>query len=248
MKIIEVQNYDQMSQQAAKIIIETVQDRPQTVLGLATGGTPLGTYTYLVRDHQLNGTSYKQVHTVNLDEYVGKAPSDEQSYSYYMNKHLFEPANIPKTQTYLPNGLAANLEEEAERYTHTLQSLGGVDLQLLGIGKNGHIGFNEPGTSFDSETHVVQLTPSTRQANAKYFSSESEVPTQAITLGIATIMKAKRILLIVSGIEKAEILYQCLYGQIDEQIPASILQKHPHVTIIADQEALSVVNQKAEAH
>lgn len=246
MKIIEVDHYDQMSQEAAKIISEAVCSNPRTVLGLATGGTPLGTYKYLARDHQLNQTSYTQVHTVNLDEYVGKAADHQQSYAYYMNTHLFKPVGIPHTQTHLPDGLAMNLKDEADRYNQTIQTLGGVDLQVLGIGKNGHIGFNEPGTSFDSETHVVHLTASTRKANATYFSTESDVPTQAITMGIATIMRASQILLLVSGIDKAEILYQCLFGEIDEQIPATILQTHPHVTVIADQEALTIVKENSE--
>lgn len=248
MKIIEVDDYEQMSQEAADIVIETVRLNPETVLGLATGGTPLGTYKCLVRDHQKNGTSYQQVHTINLDEYVGVSPQDKQSYFYYMNKHFFNGINMPMNQVHIPNGMVDHPEDEAKQYNQMIHSLGRVHLQILGIGKNGHIGFNEPGTSFEAETHVVELTPSTRKANAKYFSSISEVPSQAITMGITSIMKAEQIILLASGIEKADILFQCITGDISEDVPASILQRHSNVTIIADQEALTVVKEKSEVH
>ncbi|MGE7767007.1 glucosamine-6-phosphate deaminase [Peribacillus sp. NPDC096540] len=241
MNIIKVQDYKEMSQSAAKIIIQKVKENSKIKLGLATGGTPKGTYDALIEDHMQNNTSYENVTSFNLDEYIGLDSNDPNSYHYYMDQSLFAHININKEQTYLPNGTADNLDMECTRFDKMIEALGGIDLQILGIGQNGHIGFNEPGTSFSSGTHVVALEESTRQANARYFDSIDEVPTHAITMGIATIMKSKEILLLISGEEKAGTLKKLIHGEITEEFPASILKKHNNVTIIADQKALSGV-------
>ncbi|KQU19353.1 glucosamine-6-phosphate deaminase [Bacillus sp. Leaf13] len=241
MNIIKVQDYKEMSQSAANIVIRKVKENSKIKLGLATGGTPKGTYDALIEDHMQNNTSYENVTSFNLDEYIGLDSNDPNSYHYYMDQSLFAHININKEQTYLPNGTADNLDKECTRFDKMIETLGGIDLQILGIGQNGHIGFNEPGTSFSSGTHVVALEESTRQANARYFDSIDEVPTHAITMGIATIMKSKEILLLISGEEKAETLKKLIHGEITEEFPASILKKHNNVTIIADQKALSGV-------
>ncbi|KON67334.1 glucosamine-6-phosphate deaminase [Peribacillus butanolivorans] len=241
MNIIKVQDYKEMSQSAANIVIRKVKENSKIKLGLATGGTPKGTYDALIEDHMQNNTSYENVTSFNLDEYIGLDSNDPNSYHYYMDQSLFAHININKEQTYLPNGAADNLDKECTRFDKMIETLGGIDLQILGIGQNGHIGFNEPGTSFSSGTHVVALEESTRQANARYFDSIDEVPTHAITMGIATIMKSKEILLLISGEEKAETLKKLIHGEITEEFPASILKKHNNVTIIADQKALSGV-------
>ncbi|MFJ7685209.1 glucosamine-6-phosphate deaminase [Peribacillus butanolivorans] len=241
MNIIKVQDYKEMSQSAANIVIRKVKENSKIKLGLATGGTPKGTYDALIEDHMQNNTSYENVTSFNLDEYIGLDSNDPNSYHYYMDQSLFAHININKEQTYLPNGASDNLDKECTRFDKMIETLGGIDLQILGIGQNGHIGFNEPGTSFSSGTHVVALEESTRQANARYFNSIDEVPTHAITMGIATIMKSKEILLLISGEEKAETLKKLIHGEITEEFPASILKKHNNVTIIADQKALSGV-------
>lgn len=244
MKIIEVLSYEEMCNKAAEIIIQQIKLNSSSVLGLATGGTPLGIYKKMLQDHQLNYTSYRNIRTVNLDEYVGLAENHPQSYRMYMNEHLFKHVDLPIQQTYLPNGMAKDLAEECLRYDERIQNLGGIDLQLLGIGENGHIGFNEPGTSFQSNTHVIELMDSTRQANARYFSSTEEVPTHAITMGIQSIFKSKKIILAASGHKKANAIEQLLTGVVTEQLPASILKTHEDITLIADCEALSSVKEK----
>ncbi|KRE10521.1 glucosamine-6-phosphate deaminase [Priestia megaterium] len=242
MNIIQVKNYSEMSAKAADMLISKLHEKPNMNLGLATGGTPKGLYDHLIQDHKEHGTSYKHVTSFNLDEYVGMKPQDPNSYHYYMADALFNHIDIDVSNTHVPNGLADTPEEECRRYDEMIQNHGGIDLQILGIGQNGHIGFNEPGTSFNSPTHIVTLEESTRKANARYFNSLDEVPTQAITMGIESIMKSKEILLLISGEAKAEAMYQLLNGEITENFPASILKKHHCVTIIADQEALAKVN------
>ncbi|MEI2436178.1 glucosamine-6-phosphate deaminase [Priestia megaterium] len=242
MNIIQVKNYSEMSAKAADMLISKLHEKPNMNLGLATGGTPKGLYDHLIQDHKEHGTSYKHVTSFNLDEYVGMKPQDPNSYHYYMADALFNHIDIDISNTHVPNGLADTPEEECRRYDEMIQNHGGIDLQILGIGQNGHIGFNEPGTSFNSPTHIVTLEESTRKANARYFNSLDEVPTQAITMGIESIMKSKEILLLISGEAKAEAMYQLLNGEIAENFPASILKKHHCVTIIADQEALAKVN------
>ncbi|MGG4011648.1 glucosamine-6-phosphate deaminase [Bacillus smithii] len=242
MRVVKVANYEEMSQKAAECIIRQVKEKPDSVLGLATGGTVIGTYQLLAKDHQKNGTSYRQILTVNLDEYIGISPEHEQSYHFYMKKRLFDHVQIPPENTYLPDGQAEDLEEECKRYDERIESLGGIDLQLLGIGVNGHIGFNEPGTPFDSKTHIVELSESTRKANARFFNTLEEVPKKAITMGIETIMKSKKILLLASGLKKAPIIRKLFQEGITEEIPASVLKKHENVVLIADEEALSLVD------
>src|SRR5699024_5658372 len=211
------------------------------VLGLATGSSPEGMYAQLVDWYNKGDLDFAKVKSVNLDEYRGLSRENEQSYYYFMHKHLFDKVNIDVNNTYLPNGLAEDPEEECRRYDALIESLGGVDLQLLGMGHNGHIGFNEPGDHYDKGTHCVDLQQSTIEANKRFFASEDEVPRQAYTMGIGTIMKAKKILVIVSGAEKAEILKEALYGPITPQVPASVLQMHSDVIVIADEAALSAI-------
>ncbi|MDN4526495.1 glucosamine-6-phosphate deaminase [Fictibacillus fluitans] len=242
MNIIEVANYEEMSKASADFILKKIKESEKVTLGLATGGTPLGTYQELVKDYKKNETSYNHVHTYNLDEYVGLTPDDPESYHAYMCEHLFHPVNMPLEQTNIPNGAAPELLQECLRYDMLIESIGGVDLQLLGIGENGHIGFNEPGTLFSTSTHVVDLTPSTLEANAKYFKDPSKQPSQAITMGIATILQSKEILLLASGERKQEALFHLLRGEVTESVPASALNMHNAVTIIADSQALKLVN------
>jgi glucosamine-6-phosphate deaminase len=238
MKIFEVKDYQQMSNRAAEYIIEKVSSLSSINLGLATGGTPMGTYKYLIEDYQQNGTSYVNVTTFNLDEYRGLSSENRNSYQYYMNDMLFNHIDINKANTHIPNGDIDNVQKECTQYEQLIAKHGGIDLLILGIGSNGHIGFNEPGTSFNSKTHLVNLTPSTIKANARYFDQSEEVPTKAITMGISTIMKSKEILLLISGESKAKALFNLLNGHVDESFPASVLKNHPNVTIIADDAAV----------
>ncbi|WP_408006940.1 glucosamine-6-phosphate deaminase [Pseudalkalibacillus sp. A8] len=239
MNLIKVENYEEMSQKAAEIIINKVVNNPKITLGLATGGTPEGTYQHLIENHQKNQTTYQHVKTVNLDEYIGLGATDPNSYRHYMNEHLFNHIDIDFENIHIPNGAATNLQEECRSYDYVIDQLGGVDLQILGIGRNGHIGFNEPQTPFNSKTHIVELAPSTRKANARYFNRFDNVPTHAITMGIASILKSKEILLLVSGEDKAEAMQRLQHGEISESFPASVLKKHNNVTIIADKKAIS---------
>ncbi|WHY78809.1 glucosamine-6-phosphate deaminase [Neobacillus sp. WH10] len=239
MKIIEVKDYTEMSQKAAEYIIEKVCQNPKINLGLATGGTPVGTYKNLIEDHEKNGTSYQNVTTFNLDEYIGLSGENKNSYRYFMDEKLFNHIDINKNNTNIPRGDCKDIEEECLRYESLLANYGGIDLQILGIGSNGHIGFNEPGTTFTSQTHVIKLAPSTINANARFFKSIEEVPTKAITMGISTIMKSKEILLLVSGENKKEAIGKLLTGKVSESFPASVLKNHPCVTIIADKAAIS---------
>jgi len=239
MKFIEVEDYTEMSQKAAEYIIEKVSQNHNLKLGLATGGTPVGTYKNIIEDHQKNGTSYQNVTTFNLDEYVGLSGENKNSYRYFMNEKLFNHIDINKNNTNIPRGDCKDIEEECLRYESLLAKYGGIDLQILGIGSNGHIGFNEPGTSFTSQTHEIKLAPSTINANARFFKRIEEVPTKAITMGISTIMKSKEILLLVSGESKKDAMAKLLNGNVTESFPASVLKNHPCVTIIADKAAVS---------
>ncbi|MEH7342674.1 glucosamine-6-phosphate deaminase [Bacillus sp. JJ1532] len=241
MKIIRTTSYEEMSLKAAEIMIDRIRNNPEITLGLATGSTPKGVYQKLIEDHVQNQTSYKKITTVNLDEYVGIDEHDPNSYHYFMKEQLLDHIDIPPSQTHLPNGMAENLHEECAKYEALIESFGGIGLQLLGIGENGHIGFNEPGTPFTSKTHMIELEENTRQANARFFNSLEEVPTHAVTMGIATIMASKEIILLASGKSKAKAISQLISGEIDESIPASALKNHPNFTIIADDEALKFV-------
>lgn len=241
MIIYRAKDYNDLSRKAANIISAQVIMKPNCVLGLATGSSPEGMYAQLVDWYNKGDLDFAKIKSVNLDEYRGLSRENEQSYYYFMHKHLFDKVNIDVNNTYLPNGLAEDPEEECRRYDALIGSLGGVDLQLLGMGHNGHIGFNEPGDHYDKGTHCVDLQQSTIEANKRFFASEDEVPRQAYTMGIGTIMKAKKILVIVSGAEKAEILKEALYGPITPQVPASVLQMHSDVIVIADEAALSAI-------
>lgn len=241
MIIYRAKDYNDLSRKAANIISAQVIMKPNCVLGLATGSSPEGMYAQLVDWYNKGDLDFAKVKSVNLDEYRGLSRENEQSYYYFMHKHLFDKVNIDMNNTYLPNGLAEDPEEECRRYDALIESLGGVDLQLLGMGHNGHIGFNEPGDHYDKGTHCVDLQQSTIEANKRFFASEDEVPRQAYTMGIGTIVKAKKILVIVSGAEKAEILKEALYGPITPQVPASVLQMHSDVIVIADEAALSAI-------
>lgn len=234
MKIIHVKNYEEMSQQAAKMVLDTIQQIEKPVLGLPTGSTPERLYELLVRAHQVDQVSFQHVSTFNLDEYVGLPADSNQSYHYFMNEHLFRHIDIPTNRVHIPNGLATDLEQECARYEGHLQRAGQIDLQVLGLGVNGHIGFNEPGTSFNKRTHIVELEDSTSEANARFFKSKEDVPKLAVTMGIETILEAKRILLLVQGKKKADILRKVVQGEVTENIPASILQRHEDVTILTD--------------
>ncbi|MGY4688716.1 glucosamine-6-phosphate deaminase [Salibacterium sp. K-3] len=240
MEVIAVKNEQEMSEKAASLIAAQITANPDIVLGLATGGTPEGTYREWI--HHAAGLPLSRLQTFNLDEYAGLSPDHPNSYHRYMEEKLFRPLELRTGQTHLPKGDADDLQEEARRYEQNIQESGGINLQLLGIGENGHIGFNEPGTSFDSRTHIVELKPSTREANARFFEKKEEVPQRAVTMGIATIMESRRILLLASGIRKKEAVAALLHGEKSEDFPASVLQDHPYVTIIADEAALSGVS------
>ncbi len=238
MKLIRTKNYQDLSEKAAEFIINKVKTSPKLTLGLATGGTPIQTYANLAKDFQQNQTTYQHVTTFNLDEYIGLSETDPNSYHYYMHNHLFNKIDIPSDQTFIPNGQPQDPEEECVAYEALIKKHGGIDVQLLGLGQNGHIGFNEPGTPFDQHTHIVKLADSTIEANARYFEAIDEVPKKAITMGISTIMESKEILLLVSGKEKYQALSKLLDGEIDSSFPASILNGHPNLTIIATEDAI----------
>ena len=235
MKIIRTGDYNSMSRQAANIISAQIILKPDSVLGLATGSTPVGAYKQLIEWYKKGDLDFSQVTTVNLDEYCGLDGNHEQSYRYFMNLHLFNHVNINMENTNVPNGTAEDLQRECEHYDRLIRSLGGIDLQLLGIGHNGHIGFNEPGQAFDKVTHVVELKQSTIDANARFFASIDDVPKKAITMGIQPIMAAKKVLL-VAGADKREILERALYGPVTPEVPASLLQMHTDLTVVCSAE------------
>lgn len=239
MKIIRAKDYEDMSRKAANILAAQVILKPESVLGLATGSTPIGVYNHMAQLCKEEGVDFSKASTVNLDEYRGLGHDHEQGYYYFMNQHLYSKINIDLSRVHVPNGLEADPAKESARYEELIRSLGGVDIQLLGIGHDGHIGFNEPNTHFDGDTHCVDLTEMTIQANKRFFASADEVPRQAYTMGIGTIMRARKILMVISGKDKAEITAAALTGPVTPQVPASILQFHPDVTVIGDPEALS---------
>lgn len=233
--MIKVKSYEEMSLLAANIIGAQILLKPDCVLGLATGSSPIGTYKVLVENYEKGILDFSQVKTVNLDEYCGLSGDNVNSYRYFMNDNLFDHVNINKENTHVPGGAAADLETEAKEYEALINNMGGIDLQLLGIGHNGHIGFNEPTTHFPKEVHTVALTESTINANARLFERREDVPTQAITMGIGTIMKAERVLLI-AGADKTDIVMKAMYGEITPEVPASILQLHKDATVILVEE------------
>lgn len=240
-RVLVVRNYEEVSLEAALRIAETVKSKPDAVLGFATGSTPIGCYRELVRMHRLEGLSFSRVSTFNLDEYVGLAPDNAQSYHYYMFENLFNHVDVKRSNIHIPNGMAEDLEEECIRYEEAIKQAGGIDLQLLGIGRNGHIGFNEPGSPFDSRTRIVRLSEQTRMDNARFFKSLDEVPMYAITMGIATIMEAKRIILLASGEAKAEAIAKAIKEPKTVMVPGSVLQDHPDCLFIIDKKAASLL-------
>lgn len=237
MKIIIANDYEQMSLEAANIITDIIKSNPKAVLGLATGSSPIGLYENLIKEYKSGNISFKDIKTINLDEYIGLDGDHPKSYRYFMDDVLFNHVDIDKSNTFIPNGKAQNLEEECTSYERKLDELGGQDVQILGIGTNGHIGFNEPSEELVLYTHVENLQDSTIQANSRFFKSIEEVPTTAISMGIGSIFKAKQIVLVASGPKKAEIMASFQNNNLTPQIPASLLKLHPNVTIIMDKEA-----------
>ena len=236
MKIIITKNYEELSERAAEVMLGVVKQNPKAVLGLATGTTPLGLYAKMISDHKEYGTDYSQIRTVNLDEYKGLPKTHEQSYAYFMKKNLFDGLEIAPGQTNIEDGTAKDDKTECARYDALLEELP-RDIQLLGLGSNGHIAFNEPGTPFGSGTHVVTLAESTVKDNARLFEDISEVPRKAYTMGIKQIMQAKKILILASGANKADAVCKMVRGTVTEQVPASVLQLHPDCILIADEAA-----------
>lgn len=247
MRLIKAKDYQEASRQVANIISAQVILRPDSVLGLATGSSPIGAYRQPIEWYNKGDVDFSRVRSVNLDEYVGLAPSHEQSYAYFMHHNFFNFINIKPENVHLPDDLDPDAEGQGEKYDALIRSLGGVDLQLLGIGRDGHIGFNEPCGEFVKGTHSVELTQDTREANARFFGSVDLVPKTAYTMGILDIMQARRVLMIASGSSKAAILKDAFWGPVTPQIPASILQLHPDFTLVADEEALAMVNQEKQA-
>lgn len=242
MNVNIVKNYEEMSKLASKIINNFVQNNPYGVIGLATGQTPEGVYKLLIETYQKLAIDWSNITTFNLDEYVGLNAKSPFSYHHYMYEKLFKHLNIKQQNINIPNG-QGNLQENIDDYEQKIKTAGGINLQLLGIGSNGHIGFNEPGTSFDSITHVVDLSNSTINDNQRYFKTIDEVPKKAITIGLATIMQAQEIILLASGENKAEAIFRLVEGKVTTEVPASILQNHDHVTLIIDQKAASKLHQ-----
>ena len=238
MNIFVEKNYDDVSKRAADIVAEQIKTKSDSVLGLATGSSPIGMYENLVKMYDDGKISFKNIKTVNLDEYVGLEPTDVNSYRYFMNHHLFSKVDIDIDNTHVPNGVAKDANSECDKYSKMTRELG-VDLQVLGLGENGHIGFNEPGTPFDQETHVVNLTESTIKANSRLFDKEEDVPRQAISMGIKNIMDAKKIILIVTGQQKADALAKVINGPLTPEVPGSVLGLHHEVTVICDEAAAS---------
>lgn len=241
MRIYKADNYADLSRKAANILSAQIILKPNSVMGLATGSSPIGVYKQLIEWFKKGDLDFSEVTTINLDEYRGIVPDNEQSYRYFMDHQLFRHINIRPENTYLPNGLEPDAEKECARYDGIIQACGGIDMQLLGVGHNGHIGFNEPGGSFERGTHCVSLTDRTIDANQRFFASREDVPKQAYTMGIKTIMQAHRVVVVVSGMDKAQIIRQSFRGPVTPEVPASVLQLHNNVTLVGDKEALSLL-------
>lgn len=241
MKIVKATDYNHMSRMAANIISAQVILKPDCVLGLATGSTPIGTYENLIQWFKKGDLDFSQVTSVNLDEYKGLPSDNDQSYRYFMNEHLFNHVNINKERTFVPDGTEPDAAKACEAYNNIIKEVGGIDLQLLGLGHNGHIGFNEPADEFEKETHCVDLAESTIEANKRFFASADMVPKQAYTMGIKTIMQARKVVVVVSGTDKADIVKKAFFGPVTPQVPASILQLHNDFTLVGDEAALSKI-------
>lgn len=241
MRIVVARNYQELSKKAANMIASQIILKPNSVLGLATGATPIGTYSELVRLYREETISFFDITTFNLDEYYGLDIDNKQSYSYFMKEHLFNHINIKKENIHIPNGKAQDVFLECRSYEAAIKDAGGIDMQLLGIGRNGHIGFNEPDVKFEAMTHLVTLDEDTIRVNSRFFDDKEQVPRQAISMGIKTIMHSRKILLLASGIEKADTIYEMINGKITPELPASVLQLHPDVTVILDGKAASAL-------
>lgn len=240
MKVIVTKDYDELSERAFAVVKKIVKRKPTAVLGLATGSTPLGLYARMIADHQKNGTSYARVKSVNLDEYKGLDKNHDQSYAYFMRKNLFDGLDVDMDNTYIPDGTATDSDAECRRYDEIVQSLQ-QDVQILGIGSNGHIAFNEPGTPFDSGVHVVSLADSTIKDNSRMFEREEDVPREAFTMGLKNIMNARKIVILAVGANKQNAVYALVNGPVTEQLPASILLRHPDCVLICDEEAAELI-------
>lgn len=241
MKVIRVENYEQVSENAAELVLREWQANRKIVLGLATGATPVGFYRQLIERHREEQLDFSQITTFNLDEYYPIARNHQQSFYMFMQEHFFRHVTIDPARIHILSGEAADVEAECSSFEHRIAATGGIDVQILGIGQNGHIGFNEPGTPFRSITHKVILTDNTIQANAHFFAEAAEVPRHALTMGIETIMRSKKIVLLASGKAKAKAVQQALHGSVTEEVPASVLQNHPDVTFILDREAAAII-------
>ena len=244
MRFISCADYTAMSRQAANLISAQVIVKPNCVLGLATGSTPIGTYKQLIEWYNKGDLSFANVRSVNLDEYKGLSGDHDQSYRYFMQNNLFNHVDIDVANTSVPNGKAEDADAECAAYDAHIRELGGIDLQLLGMGHNGHIGFNEPADEFVGPTHVVELAHSTIDANKRFFASEADVPRQALTMGMAAILQARSVVVVVSGEDKAEIVHKAFFGPITPRVPASLLQLHPNVTVVGDEAAFSVLRKE----
>jgi glucosamine-6-phosphate deaminase len=245
-RIVIAKDYEDMSARAARIVAGQIYLKPNSVLGMATGSTPLSMYKELIRVHREVGLDFSEIVTFNLDEYLGLPKEDEQSYNYYMFQQFFNHINIKKEHIHIPDGMMKDVEQECKQYDRDIQAKGGIDLQVLGIGNNGHIGFNEPDIKFEATTHKVKLDDETINANARFFETIEEVPRYAISMGIKTIMHAKKILLLASGENKAEVIYRALFEGITPEIPASILQLHQDVTVIVEENAAQLLKSKLQ--
>lgn len=244
MKLLVVKDYDEMSDVAAQIFKDVINEKKEAVLGLATGSTPIGLYKKLIEMNRNNELDFSNIKTVNLDEYVGLGKENPQSYRYFMNENLFNHININKSNTFVPNGLAEDIDIEVKNYDKKIEELGGIDIQVLGVGSNGHIAFNEPNDFLISETHVTTLAKSTIEANSRFFKSIDEVPTKALTMGIGQIMKAKKIVLLVKGEDKSEAIKELLRGKITTNNPATVLLIHKDATVIIDEAMAKKIDNK----
>lgn len=239
MRVIIVENYEEMSQKAAQMVASQIFLNPKSVLGLATGSTPVGMYKELIRMHKQGGLDFSQATSFNLDEYYGLPKTNKQSYDHFMRETFFDHINMSEEKRHIPNGLAKDIEKECHDYDQSISDIGGIDIQILGIGANGHIGFNEPNINFEARTHLVKLDEQTIKDNARFFKSEEEVPHKAISMGMKTIMQSKKIVLMASGANKAEAIQKTIEGKITSDLPASMLQIHKDVVFILDKEAAS---------
>ncbi len=244
MRIIVCENYEEVSKKAAQMILSQVTLKPNSVLGLATGSTPIGMYENLVRLNKKGEIDFSEVRTFNLDEYYNLPKNNDQSYHYFMHKNLFDHINIKPENVHIPNGMTDDIDAECERYDELIKESGGVDIQVLGIGNNAHIGFNEPTVNFEKGTHLVELEESTIEANSRFFDNIEDVPKKAITMGVGSIFKSKKIMLIATGENKAEAIYNTVYGKVVPEVPASILQFHNDIVLILDKEAAKLLKEE----